>query len=134
MNGASTALMISDIPFPKPVGAVRVGKVDGNFVVNPKEELLSSEGPEAEERSDLDLVVAGTEDAILMVEAGANEIPEAEILDSLDIAHAEIKKLCALQRELAEKVGKPKKEFEVVEVDPAVLDAIRASHGSELDA
>jgi polyribonucleotide nucleotidyltransferase len=131
MNGASTALMISDIPLPTPVGAVRIGKVDGNFVVNPNEPDLLSD---AENPSDLDLIVAGTEEAILMVEAGANEIPEAEILDALDIAHAEIKKLCALQRELAEKVGKEKKVFETIQVDPAVLEAIRASHGSELDA
>jgi polyribonucleotide nucleotidyltransferase len=130
MNGASAAVMISDIPFPTPVGAVRIGKVDGNFVVNPSEEDLL---PDAEGGSDLDLIVAGTEEAILMVEAGANEIPEAEILDALDIAHAEIKKLCALQRELAEKVGKEKKVFETIQVDPAVLDAIRASHGSQLD-
>jgi polyribonucleotide nucleotidyltransferase len=130
MNGASAAVMISDIPFPTPVGAVRIGKVDGNFVVNPSEEDLL---PDAEGGSDLDLIVAGTEEAILMVEAGANEIPEAEILDALDIAHAEIKKLCALQRELAEKVGKEKKAFETIQVDPAVLDAIRASHGTQLD-
>jgi polyribonucleotide nucleotidyltransferase len=130
MNGASTAVMISDIPFPTPVGAVRIGKVDGNFVVNPSEEVLL---PDAEGGSDLDLIVAGTEEAILMVEAGANEIPEAEILDALDIAHAEIKKLCALQRELAAKVGKEKKVFETIQVDPAVLEAIRASHGSQLD-
>ena len=126
MNGASTALMISDIPLPTPVGAVRIGKVDGNFVVNPNEPDLL---PDAENPSDLDLIVAGTEEAILMVEAGANEIPEAEILDALDIAHAEIKKLCALQRELAEKVGKEKKVFETIAVDPAVLEAIRSSHG-----
>src|ERR1700730_7091036 len=100
MNGASAALMVSNIPLPAPVGAVRIGKIDGNFVVNPNEADL------AEGKSDLDLIVAGTDDAILMVEAGANEIPEAEILDALDIAHSEIKKLCALQRELAEKVGK----------------------------
>jgi len=131
MNGASAAVMISDIPFPTPVGAVRIGKVDGNFVVNPNEADLL---PDAEGGSDLDLIVAGTEEAILMVEAGANEIPEAEILDALDIAHAEIKKLCALQRELAAKVGKEKKVFETAQVDPAVLDAIRSSHGSELDA
>jgi polyribonucleotide nucleotidyltransferase len=130
MNGASTALMISDIPLPTPVGAVRIGKVDGNFVVNPNEPDLL---PDAESPSDLDLIVAGTEEAILMVEAGANEIPEAEILDALDIAHAEIKKLCALQRELAEKVGKQKKVFETISVDEGVLDAIRASHGKALD-
>jgi polyribonucleotide nucleotidyltransferase len=130
MNGASTALMISDIPLPTPVGAVRIGKIDGNFVVNPNEADLL---PDAENASDLDLIVAGTEEAILMVEAGANEIPEAEILDALDIAHAEIKKLCALQRELAEKVGKEKKVFETISVDESVLDAIRSSHGKALD-
>src|SRR5271154_2313387 len=131
MNGASAAVMISDIPFPTPVGAVRIGKVDGDFVVNPPEADLLAD---AEGGSDLDLIVAGTEEAILMVEAGANEIPEAEILDALDIAHAEIKKLCKLQRELAEKAGKPKKVFETIPVDPAVLDAIHSSHGTALDA
>ncbi len=130
MNGASTALMISDIPLPTPVGAVRIGKIDGNFVVNPNEADLLAD---AENASDLDLIVAGTEEAILMVEAGANEIPEAEILDALDIAHAEIKKLCALQRELAEKVGKEKKVFETIAVDPQLLEEIRSSHGSALE-
>src|ERR687886_51242 len=70
MNGASAALMVSDIPIPTPVGAVRIGKVEGNFVVNPREEDLLA-------TTELDLVVAGTEDAILMVEAGASENPEA---------------------------------------------------------
>src|ERR1700736_2676818 len=130
MNGASAAGMISDIPFPTPGGAVRIGKVDGNFVVNPNEEDLLAE---AEQRSDLDLVVAGTEDAILMVEAGANEIPEAEILDALDIAHEEIRKLCALQRELAERAGKEKKAFESIPVDEELVRQIRESHGSSLD-
>ena len=126
MNGASAALMISDIPMPIPVGAVRIGKIDGNFVVNPREEDLLG-------TSELELTVAGTEDAILMVEAGAREIPEAEILDALDIAHSEIKKLCALQRELAAKVGKPKLQVAVPQLDPALLDAVRASHGAALD-
>src|SRR5271163_1071532 len=127
MNGASAALMISNIPLPTPVGAVRIGKIDGNFVVNPDEaDLLGS--------SDLDLIVAGTDQAILMVEAGANEIPEAEILDALDIAHAAIKKICALQRDLAAKVGKEKKVFETIAVDPALLEQIRSSHGAALDA
>jgi polyribonucleotide nucleotidyltransferase len=132
MNGASAALMISDIPLPTPVGVVRIGKIDGNFVVNPNEEDLLSD--DAEGRSDLDLIVAGTEEAILMVEAGAKEIPEAEILDALDIAHAEIKKLCALQRDLAAKVGKEKKVFVPIEVDTQLLEQIRASHGAQLDA
>jgi polyribonucleotide nucleotidyltransferase len=134
MNGASTAVMLSDIPFPTPVGAVRIGKVDGNFVVNPKEEdLVTTFGEEGGVGSDLDLVVAGTEEAILMVEAGANEIPEAEILDALDIAHAEIKKLCGLQRDLAEKVGKAKKEFAQIGVDEALLEQVKGSHGAALD-
>src|ERR1700712_3227772 len=84
MNGASAALMISDIPVPTPVGAVRIGKIDGNFVINPNEEDLLG-------NSDLDLVVAGTDEAILMVEAGAQEVSEQEILDAVDIAHGEIK-------------------------------------------
>src|SRR5262249_6428217 len=133
MNGASAAVMISNIPLPTPVGAVRIGKVDGNFVVNPAEPDLTTlvvdslDG--AGSHSDLDLVVAGTEEAILMVEAGASEIPEAEILDALDIAHVEIKKLCALQRELADRVGKEKTPFERIEVDRQILEALRASHG-----
>jgi polyribonucleotide nucleotidyltransferase len=126
MNGASAALMVSDIPLPTPVGAVRIGKVDGNFVVNPREEDLL-------EATDLDLVVAGTEDAILMVEAGANEIPEAEILDALDIAHSEIRKICAAQRELAQRAGKEKVVFEAPKVDEGLLQAIRESHGAALD-
>jgi polyribonucleotide nucleotidyltransferase len=119
--------MISEVPLPTPVGAVRIGKIEGNFVVNPPEESLLEE-------TDLDLVVAGTEDAILMVEAGANEIPEAEILDALDIAHEAIKKLCAAQRELAEKAGKEKLVIEAPQVDPDLLAQIQASHGAALDA
>ena len=127
MNGASAALMVSNIPFPTPVGAVRIGKVDGNFVVNPDEEDLV-------ESTDLDLIVAGTDEAILMVEAGANEIPEAEILDALDIAHENIKKLCAAQRELAEKAGKAKTEVEIPQVHAELYEQIKASHGAALDA
>ena len=109
MNGASAALMVSNIPFPTPVGAVRIGKVEGNFVVNPTEEQQLT--------ADLDLVVAGTDEAILMVEAGANEITETEMLDALDIAHGEIKKLCAAQLELAAKVSKEKLEITAPAVD-----------------
>src|SRR5436305_11268832 len=126
MNGASTALMLSDIPFPTPVGSVRIGQdEEGGFVVNPDEEWL----PE----SPLDLVVAGTEEAILMVEAGAREVSEAEILDALDIAHGEIKKLCAAQRELQEKAGKPKVEVELPQVDEGVLEKIGSQFGEQLD-
>jgi polyribonucleotide nucleotidyltransferase len=131
MNGASAALTISEIPFAGPVGAVRIGKVEGNFVVNPSEEQL--QGADGEQSTDLDLVVAGSEEAILMVEAGANEISEAEILDALDIAHSEIKKICALQRELAAKVGKEKIAITPPTVDESLLAAVRASHGGALD-
>jgi polyribonucleotide nucleotidyltransferase len=125
MNGASAALMVSDIPFPQPVGAVRIGQdEDGGFVVNPDEEDNLD--------SSLDLVVSGTEDAILMVEAGAKEISEAAILDALDIAHGEIKKICAAQRELAEKAGKPKTEVEVPQVDESVFSELDAEFGNAL--
>jgi polyribonucleotide nucleotidyltransferase len=125
MNGASAALQVSDIPFPAPVGAVRIGKHEGNFVINPTEEQLLE--------SDLDLVVSGTEDAILMVEAGANEVPEAEILDALDIAHSEIKKLCAVQHELREKAGKPKQEVEAPQADEDLIRQIAEKYGERLD-
>src|SRR6188472_2984969 len=127
MNGASAALMISEIPVPVPVGAVRIGQdEDGDFVVNPAEELLVDDVR-------LDLVVAGTEEAILMVEAGAREVSEAEILDALDIAHAEIKKLCKAQHELREKAGKPKVEITPPEVDQGMYDEIRSRFGADLD-
>jgi polyribonucleotide nucleotidyltransferase len=125
MNGASAALAVSDIPFPTQVGAVRIGKVEGKFVVNPSEPEL----PESE----LDLIVAGTDDAILMVEAAANEATEAEILDALDIAHQEIRKLCAAQRELADQAGRPKMEIQPPQVDPALYEQIRTSAGADLD-
>src|SRR6188472_3330121 len=128
MNGASAALVISEIPVPTPVGAVRIGKIDGNFVINPSEADL------AEGLTDLDLIVAGTDDAILMVEAGANEIPEAEILDALDIAHSEIRKICAAQRELAEVAGKEKLVIEPPVIDEELVRQISESHGAALDA
>src|SRR3954469_2627741 len=127
MNGASAALQISEIPVPTPVGAVRIGKVEGNFVINPSEEDL------AEGLSDLDLIVAGTDEAILMVEAGANEVPEAEILDALDIAHDQIKKLCALQAELRERVGKEKASVEAPQVDQTLYDQVKGEFGTEID-
>jgi polyribonucleotide nucleotidyltransferase len=126
MNGASAALMVSEIPFPEPVGAVRIGKdEEGGFVVNPDEESLLESG--------LDLVVAGTEEAILMVEAGADEVSEAEILDALDIAHAEIRKLCQLQRELQQIAGKEKQEVEVPQVDEGLLQQVQERFGAALD-
>ena len=114
--------MISDIPFPMPVGAVRIGQdEEGNFIVNPEEETLLD--------PKLDLVVAGTEEAILMVEAGAKEVTEQEILDALDIAHGEIKKLCEAQRELQKKAGKTKVEVEVPQVDESLLGQVQDKFG-----
>ncbi len=127
MNGASAALMISPVPLPTPVGAVRIGKIDGSFVINPAEETLL-------EGCALDLIVAGTDEAILMVEAGATEISEEEILDALDIAHGEIKKLCALQRELAEKVGREKISVEAPSLDESLIEQVRSSHGADLES
>src|SRR3954470_11723873 len=127
MNGASAALMISEIPVPVPVGAVRIGQdEDGDFVVNPAEELLLDDAR-------LDLIVAGTEEAILMVEAGAREVSEAEILDALDIAKAKIKKLCQAQRELREVAGKPKMEVTPPQVDQGMYDEVRGRFGADLD-
>jgi polyribonucleotide nucleotidyltransferase len=124
MNGASAALAISPVPVAAHVGAVRVGKLDGDFVVNPSEEDLSS--------LDLDLIVAGTDEAILMVEAGASGVTEQDILDALDIAHSEIKKICATIQELADKVGKEKIEVEAPEIDETLISDIRSSHGQAL--
>jgi polyribonucleotide nucleotidyltransferase len=126
MNGTSAALMVSDIPFPAPVGAVRIGQdAEGNFLVNPDEEWLLE--------SPLDLVVAGTEEAILMVEAGAEEITEPEILDALDIAHAEIKRLCEAQHELRKQAGKEKLEVPAPHVDEAILREVQGRFGAALD-
>src|SRR3954465_5034069 len=125
MNGASAAVQISDIPVEVPVGAVRIGQdEEGNFVVNPEEESLLD--------PKLDLVVAGTEEAILMVEAGAQEVSEQEILDALDIAHGEIKKICAAQVELREKAGKPKAEVEVPQVDESLLNEVKEKFGDAI--
>jgi polyribonucleotide nucleotidyltransferase len=103
INGASTALVISDIPFQGPVGAVRMGYIDGQVVVNPPMSQMAE--------SDLDLVVAGTADAILMVEAGAKGVSEQVVLEALSTAHQEIKRICAGQLELREQVGLEKREW-----------------------
>jgi len=105
--GASAALHISEAPFEGPVAGVRVARVDGKLKVNPTYE--------ERDRADLDIVVAGTKEAIVMVEGGANEVPEEEVLEAILYAHPEIKKLCEIQEELRNKVGKEKI---VVEKDP----------------
>jgi polyribonucleotide nucleotidyltransferase len=124
MNGASAALAISPIPVAKYVGAVRIGKLEGDFVVNPDEEELDG--------LEMDLIVSGTDEAILMVECGAEGVTEAEVLDALDIAHGEIKKLVAAMEELAQKTGKEKISVEAPEIDEGVLEQVRSSYGQAL--
>ncbi len=120
INGASAALMISPLPFIGPVGAVRVGMIDGELVVNP---TLT----EVEEQTELDLIVVGTLDGLTMVEAGANEVPEDKLLEALDLAHAEVKKICEAQLELQQKAGKPKwvDESTTEEIEREFGDTIR---------
>jgi polyribonucleotide nucleotidyltransferase len=109
MVASSAAIAISDIPFNGPIGAVRVGMQDGKFIINPGRKEL--------ETTSLNLVVAGTADAIMMVEGGANELTEDQMLEALETAHQEIKKIVALQNELVAKVGKPKRSVKTVEID-----------------
>jgi len=104
MNGASAALCLSGIPFDGPVGAVRVGLVDGTMVANPT--------TAQKKVSSLELVIAATEDAVLMVESGANEIPEETMLEAIAFGHAECKKLVRAQRELVQRAGKPRWTFD----------------------
>ena len=125
--GASAALMISDIPFYGPVGAVRVGYIDGEFVVNP----TSSEM----ERSDLDLRLAGTADAILMVECGANELPEAIIVEALDFGHKALQPMIELQNQMRAALGKPKNtSYPKFAVAPEAASAVRAQIGDRMAA
>ena len=119
INGASAALMISDLPFQGPIGAVRIGLIDDEFVINPTLQEM--------EESDLDLIVAGSAEAISMVESGANEVDEETILEALAIAHDEIKKLCAAQEELRAKAGKDKWVVEPITVDAAVLAKVESA-------
>jgi polyribonucleotide nucleotidyltransferase len=117
INGASAALMVSPLPFMGPVGAVRIGRIDGQLVVNPSL-------PDVEEgESDLDLIVVGTPEALTMVEAGADEIPEETILEAFEVAHAEIRKICDAQEELRSQIGKEKW------LDPELTEQLENDHG-----
>src|SRR5919197_357549 len=119
INGASAALMISPLPFLGPVGAVRIGLIDGELRVNPSL-------PEIEEQTALDLIVVGTAEGLTMVEAGADEVPEDTLLEALELAHAEIVKLCEAQEELRRQIGKPKW------LDTSLTQELEAQHGEEL--
>ncbi len=116
MVGASAALTISDIPFNGPIGAVKVGYIDGQFVVNPTNSQM--------ERSLIDIKVAGTEEAVLMVEAGASEVPEEIILEAIKVGHQALQAFIQVQKEMAEKVGKPKMQVPLYQLPEETLRAV----------
>jgi len=117
MNASSCALLISSIPFSNPIGAVRVGKVDGQLILNPSMSQL--------EQGTLDMVVAGTQEAITMVESGSKEVSEAELLEALAFAHENIKKLVASQKELAQKAGKTKIQIQPLPTNKELETEVR---------
>jgi polyribonucleotide nucleotidyltransferase len=118
ITGASAALYLSDIPFETPIAGVRVGLIDERFLVNPTYEQSRN--------SELNLVVAGSEEAIVMVEAGAKEVSEEVMVEALMFGHNEIKKLCRLQKEMSQKLGIARREVVKPELDPAMSDEIKA--------
>jgi polyribonucleotide nucleotidyltransferase len=119
INAVSAALHVSPLPFLGPIGAVRMGLIEGTLVINPTLE-------ETEHSSDLDLIVVGTKHGLTMVEAGANRVPESVILEALEIAHREIVKICDAQEELRAKAGKEKW------LDPATTEKLEGSYGHEI--
>ncbi|UTR10823.1 polyribonucleotide nucleotidyltransferase [Evansella sp. LMS18] len=124
MVGSSLALSISDIPFSGPIAGVTVGRIDEEFIVNPTPEQL--------DKSDIELVVAGTKDAINMVEAGAQEVPEETMLEAIMYGHEEIKKIIAFQEEIVEKVGKEKRDVKLLQTDKELEEEIRDKVGDDL--
>lgn len=124
VNAASAALMISDIPWAGPVGAVRIGRINGKFIVNPTFAEI--------DESDLDLRIAGTRDAILMVECGADEIPEDQMVEALMFGHQSIQPMIDAQLQLTEEVGKPKREVAIFASDPTLVDSIYRRCSSDL--
>lgn len=125
INGASAALHLSDIPFGGPVGAVRVGRVEGNLIVNPS--------PVEETYSDLNLIVVGSKQGIVMVEGGCDRLPEDVILEGIFLAYEEIMKICAAQEELREKAGKPKREVPPVLEDQELIGKIKQDWGQKIE-
>lgn len=119
MFGSSLALGVSDIPFDGPIAGVHVGRIDGKLVINPSVEQWG--------KSDINIAVAGTKVAINMVEAGANQVPEDEMLDALMFGHEAVKKLCAIQEEIIKEIGKEKREIELYKVDPVIEKAVHAA-------
>ncbi|MBC6971934.1 polyribonucleotide nucleotidyltransferase [Bacillus sp. Xin] len=126
MLGSSLALSISDIPFEGPIAGATVGRIDGEFIINPT--------VEQQEQSDMHLVVAGTKDAINMVEAGADQVPEETMLEAIMFGHEEIKRLIAFQEEIVQAVGKEKAEVKLYEVDADLEKAIREMAEKDMHA
>jgi polyribonucleotide nucleotidyltransferase len=125
VNGASAALCISDIPFAGPIGAVRVGRVNGEFVANPTHDERA--------KSDLDLIYVGTENDVIMIEGSAHELPEAEFVKALEFAHGHAHEMIRIQKELAEMVGRPKRDAELLKVDQELLDIAYRVAGDRIE-
>jgi polyribonucleotide nucleotidyltransferase len=126
LNGASTALCVSDIPFAGPIGAVRVGRVNGQLVANPTHA--------EREESDLDLVYVGTENDVIMIEGAGNEVPEAEFIKALEFAHGHAREMIRIQKELAAQVGKPKRDMPLLQVKQELLDIAYRVAGDRIEA
>lgn len=126
MLGSSLALMVSDIPFDGPIAGVTIGMIDGEFIVNPTVEQLKN--------STIDLTVAGTKDAINMVEAGALEVPEETMLEAIVFGHEEIKKVIAFQEQVAAECGKEKMEVQLQTINEELYEEIKAAHETEMNA
>src|SRR6201982_1387812 len=124
INGASAALTLSDIPFQGPIGAVRVGLVNGQFIVNPTYGEMRD--------SLLNIMVVGTADGIVMIESGAKEVKEETVVDAIEFAHTEIKKICAAINELRSKVGKPKRKVTPPEFDEEDFKSLDSKIGKRL--
>ena len=125
INGASAALSISDIPFAGPIGAVRVGRVNGQFVANPTHDERA--------QSDLDLIYVGTENDVIMIEGSAKEMPEAEFTKALEFAHGYAREMIQAQKDLAARVGKPKRDVQLLPVNQEMVDIARQVAGDRLE-
>ena len=126
INGASAALMVSDIPFAGPVGAVRVGRVNGEFVINPTHAQMLE--------SDLDIVYVGNENEVVMIEGAADEVPEEEFIKALEFAQTYVKQIVLAQKELAAKVGKEKRVVDLLLVKDELLEIAYEVAGSRIEA
>src|SRR5205814_2715370 len=126
ITGASCALYLSDIPFPNPIAGVRVGLVDGRYIINPTYDEVRE--------SRINLIVAGTEEAIVMVEAGAKEVSEEIMVEALMLAHKEINRLCRWQKELYKALDIQKREVTAPTMDEALLGQIQEQYGERLRA